>query len=73
MGDRLEQIEHEMYCIGEAIDFLNEVTGCIDMIEVLLDKQKVLAVRKDEALKRLQALDAREERALTAEYWRSAI
>lgn len=73
MGDRLEKIEHELYCIEEAIDFLREVCGSEDLIDALLDKTKVLTVEKESVIKREWDEAQREIRALEREYYRAVM
>lgn len=73
MGDRLERIEHELYCIEEAIDFLREVRGSEDIIDMLLDKTKVLTVEKESVIRREIDEAQRETRAMEREYFRAVM
>lgn len=69
MGDRLEMLEDELFCLGEAVDYLGRVRGCEDVIRDLEDKMKVLAVEKEQAEQRAAEAYNREMDALRREYF----
>ena len=73
MGDRLAMLEEELFNLNEAIEYLGRVRGCEDVIGELEDKVKVLSVERDACHRRAEAADAREEAALTREYYRDRL
>ena len=73
MGEALEKIEDEMFCLGEAIEYLCRVRGCEDVVVELEDKVRVLAVEREEAERQESARIAREVAAERREYYRSVL
>ena len=73
MGEALERIEDEMFCLGEAIEYLGRVRGCEDLVGELEDKVRVLAVEREEAERQESARIYREMAAERREYYRSVL
>lgn len=73
MGEALERIEDEMFCLGEAIEYLGRVRGCEDLVGELEDKVRVLAVEREEAERQESARISREIAAERREYYRSVL
>lgn len=73
MGEALERIEDEMFCLTEAIEYLGRVRGCEDVIGELEDKVRVLAVEREEAERQESARISREMAAERREYYRSVL
>ena len=73
MGEALERIEDEMFCLGEAIEYLGRVRGCEDLVGELEDKVRVLAVEREEAERQESARISREMAAERREYYRSVL
>lgn len=69
MGERLEMLEDEIFCLGEAIEYLGRVRGCEDAIGELEDKVKVLSVEKEAEERRAAEAYEREIAALEREYF----
>ena len=69
MGERLQKLEDELFDLKEAIERLERVRGCEDVIEALEDKVKVLSVERDECHRRAEQEDDREIEALKRAYW----
>lgn len=73
MGDRLEMLEDELFCLCEAVDYLGRVRGCEDVIRDLEDKMKVLAVEKEQAEQRVAEAYNMEMEALRREYFAAVL
>ena len=73
MHERLERVVTDILNLEEVADILARVGGCDDIIDIIHDKMAVLEVERDELHARIEAQDAREERALTREYWRMVL
>ena len=69
----MAMLEEELFNLNEAIEYLGRVRGCEDVIGELEDKVKVLSVERDACHRRAEAADAREEAALTREYYRDRL
>jgi len=69
VGERLQKLEDELFDLKEAIERLERVRGCEDVIEALEDKVKVLSVERDECHRRAEQEDDREIEALKRAYW----
>ena len=73
MGERLEQIEEEIFLIREAIDCLSSVRDCEDEIEALEDRVKVLEVERESVRREAADEYIRDERELRREYFKSVL
>lgn len=73
LHEELERITDDIMHIEDAIEALQDVADCDDVIDVLHDRMLVLGVRRDDVHARIEAIDAREEAELTREYWRAVI
>lgn len=69
MGERLERLEDEIYCLNEAIEYLGRVRDCEDVIGDLEDRVRVLTVEREQLEKREAEANEREMRALMREYF----
>ena len=68
-AERLEQLEDEIFNIGEAIEYLGKVRQMEDVIEILKGRLIVLGFEREEYNKLAEMDDAREEAALEREYY----
>jgi len=73
MGEKLERLEDEIFCLGEAMEYLGRVRGCEDVISALEDRMKVLAVEKERVHGAVERMEQREEDALLREYMRAVM
>lgn len=69
MGERLEMLEDEIFCLRQAVEYLGRVRGCDDVISELEDKMKVLGVERESAAREEQQVHTMEMEALTREYY----
>ena len=70
---KLEKLSHEIFCLEEAIEYLGQVPGNEDVIEVLQDRMIVLGFARDALHRLIEADDARDDEALRREYERDLI
>jgi hypothetical protein len=68
-AERLELVEDEIFNIGEAIEYLENVRQMEDVIEILKGRLIVRGFEREEYHKLVEMDDAREERALEREYY----
>ena len=71
-GEELERIEHIIYCVEEAISYLNDA-GFYDVADELRERVTLLNKTRDVIYKRAEEQDEMEEAALTKEYYRAVI
>ena len=71
--ERLEYIEDQLFHLGEALEHINQVDHCEDLVEAISDRVFVLVFARDEVHKRIEEADARDLSALKREYWRDVL
>ena len=71
MGEKLERLEDEIFCLGEAMEYLGRVRECEDLIAIIEDRVKVLSVERERVHGIVERLEQREEDAMRREYERS--
>ena len=71
--DRLEHVEDQLFHLGEALEHINQVDHCEDMVDAISDRIFVLAFVRDELYKKVSKDNERELSALKREYWRDVI
>jgi hypothetical protein len=72
-SEKLEQVEEEIFRIGEAIEQLEGVRGMEDVIGQLRDCAIVLGFEKDQYFKLVRQEEDREDAALTREYYAAVL
>ena len=73
MQDRLECIESALYYAREAIDNLECVDDCEDIIEAIRDKVRELTAERDTIHASIEAMQDAELEAARDEYWRDVL
>ena len=71
--DRLEKVTEQLFHLDEAIDHLNQVGHCEDIVEMLNDRSIILTAAKNALHKCIEQDDRRDLRDLTREYWRAVL
>lgn len=67
-SEKLEQVEEEIFRIGEAVEQLEGVRGMEDVIGQLKDCAIVLGFERDQFFRLVRQEEDREEEALRREY-----
>lgn len=70
---KLEKLSHEIFCLEEAIEYLEQVHGNEDVIEVLKDRMIVLGFARGALHRLIEADDARDDKTLRREYERNLL
>lgn len=68
-SEKLEQVEEEIFRIGEAVEQLEGVRGMEDVIGQLRDCAIVLGFERDQYFRLVRQEDDREDAALRREYY----
>lgn len=68
-AEKLEQVEEEIFRIGEAVEQLEGVRGMEDVIGQLKDCAIVLGFERDQLFRLVRQEEDREEEALRREYF----
>lgn len=68
-SEKLEQVEEEIFRIGEAVEQLEGVRGMEDVIGQLKDCAIVLGFERDQLFRLVRQEEDREEEALRREYF----
>ena len=72
-SEKLEQVEEEIFRIGEAVEQLEGVRGMEDVIGQLKDCAVVLGFERDQYFKLVRQEEDREEGALRREYFAAVL
>ena len=72
-SEKLEQVEEEIFRIGEAVEQLEGVRGMEDVIGQLKDCAIVLGFERDQYFKLVRQEEDREEEALRREYFAAVL
>jgi len=72
-SEKLEQVEEEIFRIGEAVEQLEGVRGMEDVIGQLRDCAVVLGFERDQYFKLVREEEDREEEALRREYFAAVL
>lgn len=72
-SEKLEQVEEEIFKIGEAVEQLEGVRGMEDVIGQLKDCAIVLGFERDQYFKLVRQEEDREEEALRREYFAAVL
>ena len=72
-SEKLEQVEEEIFRIGEAVERLEGVRGMDDVIGQLKDCAIVLGFERDQYFKLVRQEEDREEEALRREYFAAVL
>ena len=72
-SEKLEQVEEEIFKIGEAVEQLEGVRGTEDVIGQLKDCAIVLGFERDQYFKLVRQEEDREEEALRREYFAAVL
>ena len=72
-AEKLEQVEEEIFKIGEAVEQLESVRGMEDVIGQLKDCAIVLGFERDQYFKLVRQEEDREMEALRREYFAAVL
>lgn len=72
-SEKLEQVEEEIFKIGEAVEQLEGVRGMEDVIGQLRDCAIVLGFERDQFFRLVREEEDREEEALRREYFAAVL
>lgn len=72
-SEKLEQVEEEIFKIGEAVEQLEGVRGMEDVIGQLKDCAIVLGFERDQYFRLVREEEDREEEALRREYFAAVL
>lgn len=72
-AEKLEQVEEEIFKIGEAVEQLEGVRGMEDVIGQLKDCAIVLGFERDQFFRLVRQEEDREEEALRREYFAAVL
>ena len=72
-SEKLEQVEEEIFRIGDAVEQLECVRGMEDVIGQLKDCAIVLGFERDQYFKLVRQEEDREEEALRREYFAAVL
>lgn len=72
-AEKLEQVEEEIFKIGEAVEQLEGVRGMEDVIGQLRDCAVVLGFERDQYFKLVRQEEDREMEALRREYFAAVV
>lgn len=73
LHEKLERLTETMTRIEDAMEALDGVEECPDVIDILHDKLVYLGVQRDEIHARIEEMDAREQAEQVRDYWQAVV
>lgn len=71
--DELEMLDNQLYHAREALEHLECVDDCEDLVEIINDRIRELTNERDRIHANIEAQDDHDLDALRDEYWRDAM
>ena len=66
--EKWERADNEVFRLSEAMDYLNGVRDCKDLIDIIKDRMIVTVFEREQYHKMLEAQNRREDEELRREY-----
>lgn len=73
LHERLDHLNDDIMHIGDAIDAIESIDGCQNIVDILDDIKREKEVMREYYHSQIEANDDRDDDDIMADYWRDAI